>query len=58
MYNAPSFTLSRLLGGVSYAIYSHKAKGRKEKMVLFATGLILGESLASVISLALSVLVR
>jgi uncharacterized oligopeptide transporter (OPT) family protein len=58
MYNVPSFTLSRLLGGLCYAIYTRREKGRRNRIILFATGLILGESLASVVNLALSAIER
>ena len=53
MYNTPSFTLARTVGGLISA-YWVKWKGRGEEgVVVLASGLILGEGLLSILNLGL-----
>ena len=52
MYNVPSFTLARFIGGMIAGWWVRK--GRDEtKVVVLASGLILGEGLGSVVHLGL-----
>ncbi|KAF2403747.1 oligopeptide transporter-like protein [Trichodelitschia bisporula] len=54
MYNTPSFTLARAVGGV-LSWYWTRGKGRSEtKLVVLASGLILGEGLLSIVNLCLA----
>lgn len=54
MYNTPSFTLARTVGGF-ISLYWLTWKGRGEtKVVVLASGLILGEGLVSIINLILA----
>lgn len=46
IYNTPSFTIARFIGGLASSIWLHKYKGDlggKTKMIVFSSGLILGE---------------
>ena len=53
MYNVPSFTLARFAGGVIVALWAWY--GREEtKVVVLASGLILGEGVGSVVNLGLA----
>lgn len=55
--NVPSFTLARLVGGIVELMYhrqvSHKDKGNDIKLIVIASGFVLGEGVVSVISLIL-----
>lgn len=54
MYNVPSFTLARALGGL-LSWYWRRWRGREETpVVVLASGLILGEGLCSIVNLALA----
>lgn len=54
MYNTPSFTLARTVGGVM-AWWWTRWKGREETpMIVLASGLILGEGLVSIVNLGLA----
>lgn len=53
MYNTPSFTIARTIGGLISA-YWVKWRGRGEEgVVVLASGLILGEGLSSIVNLGL-----
>ncbi|KAF2449552.1 OPT superfamily oligopeptide transporter [Karstenula rhodostoma CBS 690.94] len=54
MYNTPSFTLARTIGGL-ISLWWKRWKGRSEtQIVVLASGLILGEGLFSIVNLALA----
>lgn len=54
MYNTPSFTLARTVGGLM-AWYWMRWKGREETpLIVLASGLILGEGLLSIVNLGLA----
>ena len=54
MYNVPSFTLARAIGGfINY--YWKSYRGREETpIVVLASGLILGEGVVSIVNLGLA----
>ncbi|KAF8253662.1 OPT superfamily oligopeptide transporter [Wilcoxina mikolae CBS 423.85] len=55
MYNTPSFTLARAVGGLVQYLWMKK-KGEREQtlLVVLASGLILGEGLVSVLNLVMA----
>ncbi|RMZ73780.1 oligopeptide transporter [Pyrenophora seminiperda CCB06] len=54
MYNTPSFTLARTMGGL-LSLWWRRWKGRSETpIIVLASGLILGEGLFSIVNLALA----
>jgi uncharacterized oligopeptide transporter (OPT) family protein len=54
MYNTPSFTLARTVGGIISLWWVHW-KGRGEtKVIVLASGLILGEGVVSIVNLVLA----
>ena len=54
MYNTPSFTLARTIGGlVSWYFVQWKGKG-ETRVIVLASGLILGEGVVSIVTLALA----
>ncbi|KAF1950877.1 OPT superfamily oligopeptide transporter [Byssothecium circinans] len=54
MYNTPSFTLARTIGGL-ISLWWRKYKGRSETpIIVLASGLILGEGLFSIVNLLLA----
>lgn len=54
MYNTPSFTLARTVGGL-LSLYWVNWKGRGEtKIIVLSSGLILGEGLVSIVNLILA----
>ncbi|KAK6503646.1 hypothetical protein TWF481_008652 [Arthrobotrys musiformis] len=62
MYNTPSFTLARVIGGVAEGYWRRRATGaedmksRETVLILVASGAIIGEGLASLVNLGLTVL--
>jgi len=54
VYNMPSFTVARVLGGATYWAYCRRNNGQEKNIIVFASGLVLGESIASLINLALT----
>lgn len=56
MYNVPSFTLARVFGGLFYWLYTIKRPGPKDGLIVAASGLVVGESLASLANLGLAAL--
>lgn len=54
MYNVPSFTLARAIGGfVNWYWLSHR-KWDETPIVVLASGLILGEGVVSIVNLLLA----
>lgn len=54
MYNTPSFTLARTIGGL-ISLWWRRWKGRSETpIIVLASGLILGEGLFSIVNLLLA----
>ncbi|KAK6342563.1 hypothetical protein TWF718_007965 [Orbilia javanica] len=62
MYNTPSFTLARVIGGVAEGYWRRRATGaqdmksRETVLILVASGAIIGEGLASLVNLGLTIL--
>ncbi|KAJ6256280.1 hypothetical protein Dda_8777 [Drechslerella dactyloides] len=54
MYNTPSFTLARVLGGAAEGWWRRRGRG-ETGLVLVASGAIIGEGLASLVNLGLTV---
>lgn len=51
IYNTPSFTIARFVGGLLSSLWLHRRRGdlgAKTKMIVFSSGLILGEGVCSV----------
>lgn len=51
IYNTPSFTIARFVGGLLSYVWLHKHRadaGAKTKMTVFSSGLILGEGVCSI----------
>ena len=53
MYNVPSFTLARAIGGFMTAFWVDYKKRGEEGVIVLASGLILGEGTVSILNLAL-----
>ena len=53
IYNLPSFTIARAIGGIFYWLYCRHKKGQEGNIIVLASGLVLGESVASLVNLAL-----
>ncbi|GAP92893.1 putative OPT superfamily oligopeptide transporter [Rosellinia necatrix] len=56
MYLTPSFTLARAVGAVGAYYWVHIMKRSNTSLLVFASGLILGEGLASIVSLVFEAL--
>lgn len=55
MYNTPSFTLARAVGGgIQWAWTKKYGSGGQTMLVILASGLILGEGLVSIINLLMA----
>ncbi len=54
MYNVPSFTLARTIGGVLNWYWTSYRKQPETPVVVLASGLILGEGLCSIVNLLLA----
>lgn len=57
IYNTPSFTIARFIGGLASSIWLHKRRGdlgAKTKMIVFSSGLILGEGVCSIFNMLLT----
>lgn len=54
MYNAPSFTLARAVGGCLMGWVGWKGRGKETEVVILASGLILGEGIFSIVNLGLA----
>ena len=53
MYNTPSFTLARTIGGVGSMIWTRRG-GSEGSLIVLAAGLVLGEGLLSILNLGLA----
>jgi uncharacterized oligopeptide transporter (OPT) family protein len=53
MYNVPSFTLARAIGGFINWYWRSYRQGEETPIVVLASGFILGEGLGSIVLLAL-----
>jgi uncharacterized oligopeptide transporter (OPT) family protein len=59
MYNTPSFTLARVIGGIASWWWIRRCSQRKEEgkqilVVIIASGFVLGEGVCSIINLGLA----
>src|SRR5690606_34521347 len=56
MYNTPSFTLARAIGGLLVGWYTRGPEGKKKEteVVVLASGLILGEGVLSIVALCMA----
>lgn len=54
MYNVPSFTLARAIGGFVSWYWLQYLKRDETKIVVLASGLILGEGVVSIVNLVLA----
>lgn len=54
IYNLPSFTITRTLRGILCWTYKRRNGGRDGSIMVLASGLVLGESIANTITLALT----
>jgi len=54
MYNVPSFTLARAVGGFVNLYWRNYRKREDTPMVILASGLILGEGVVSILNLILA----
>jgi len=54
MYNVPSFTLARAIGGFVSLYWKSYRKREETPIVILASGLILGEGVMSIVSLILA----
>lgn len=54
MYNTPSFTLARTMGGVLVWWWTRWKKRAETPMIVLASGLILGEGILSIVNLGLA----
>lgn len=48
----PSFSITRAFGGLFYMTYKYHKKGREGNVIILASGLVLGESVASLVNVA------
>jgi uncharacterized oligopeptide transporter (OPT) family protein len=53
MYNVPSFTLARAIGGVFAWYWGHFMKRSSTPLIILASGFILGEGFLSIVNLVL-----
>lgn len=53
MYLVPSFTLTRVLGAFAAHYYTSRYQKSQASLFVFASGLVLGEGLASIINLVM-----
>lgn len=54
IYNVPSFTLARFVGGLVNWYWLQYRKGEETPIVVLASGLILGEGVVSILNLVLA----
>ncbi|KAK7518277.1 oligopeptide transporter-like protein [Phyllosticta citriasiana] len=54
MYNVPSFTLARTIGGIISFVWRDRLGRAETPIIVLASGLILGEGLFSIVNLALA----
>lgn len=54
IYNTPSFTIARFIGGVVASLWMNSQRfnlGAKTKMIVFSSGLVLGEGICSIFNM-------
>ena len=54
MYNVPSFTLARTVGGMMNWYWSSYRQKEETPVIVLASGLILGEGVMSIVNLILT----
>ena len=54
MYNTPSFTLARTIGGLVNWYWRSYQKREEAPVIVLASGLILGEGVVSIVNLGLA----
>lgn len=54
MYNVPSFTLARAFGGLMSWYWTSYRKQDENRLIILASGLILGEGVVSIVNLILA----
>ncbi|KAG0137977.1 OPT oligopeptide transporter protein-domain-containing protein [Tuber indicum] len=54
MYNVPSFTLARAFGGLVQWWFNGRGKDAEAGLVVFASGLVLGEGVVSIVNLGMA----
>jgi uncharacterized oligopeptide transporter (OPT) family protein len=54
MYNTPSFTMARTIGGLMNWYWRNWRKQSETPIIILASGLILGEGLFSIVNLGLA----
>ncbi|KAF2480149.1 oligopeptide transporter [Neohortaea acidophila] len=54
MYNTPSFTLARTVGGLIAWVWTRWYKREETRVIVLASGLILGEGIVSIVNLGLA----
>lgn len=54
MYNVPSFTLARAIGGFMNLYWKSYRRREETPIVILASGLILGEGVVSIVNLLLT----
>jgi len=54
MYNTPSFTIARAIGGLLNLYWTNYMKNQETPIIVLASGLILGEGLFSIVNLLLA----
>jgi len=54
MYNVPSFTLARAIGGFANYYWLSIRRGHDTPLVILASGLVLGEGVVSIVNLLLA----
>ncbi|KAF2758410.1 oligopeptide transporter-like protein [Pseudovirgaria hyperparasitica] len=54
MYNTPSFTMARTIGGLISMYWKHYKKREETPIIVLASGLILGEGVFSIVNLLLA----
>lgn len=54
MFNVPSFTLARAIGGAVNAYWTIYKKRESTPIVVIASGLVLGEGMVSIVNLILA----
>ncbi|CEJ87601.1 hypothetical protein VHEMI04462 [[Torrubiella] hemipterigena] len=51
MYNVPSFTLARAVGGIAAYVWTQRLKNSTTPLIILASGFILGEGFLSIVNL-------
>ncbi|OAT13580.1 oligopeptide transporter [Blastomyces gilchristii SLH14081] len=54
IYNVPSFTITRVIGGLTFWLRKVRSGESEGDMIFLASGLVLGESISSLVTLALT----